>query len=343
MADAHISDDNAAMPSLEFLLAAALFVALARYVVSAGADMGMGLTYALVFGVHRHEIRRLILQRGTGLWAAKQVWLLFVAAVLLCAFPLAFVEILRSLHVPIAVFGLAVLLRAVGTVRYGQSPRLVWSVLFIVSNLLMAFLLGAMLGTTAAGFTAAGEGYVGRFIRPWLAPLPAAAGLLMAGWLMLLSAVTLWTEAREPVRETLRGTVLLAALLAYAASLAIMVLLPTQTPLVWQTLSGSWWWPVLALVMIGLALIVVVCAWKGWESLTKVFVLGHFAMMFLAWGLAQYPYLVVPHLTIYDAAVPKGSLRVLMAALLLGPVILFAVGYLVWRYIRTDVLLSRPH
>ena len=48
-----------------------------------------------------------------------------------------------------------------------------------------------------------------------------------------------------------------------------------------------------------------------------------------AWGIAQYPYLVPPYLTIFNAAAPEVTLRYILLALCLGGLVLFpALFYL---------------
>jgi cytochrome d ubiquinol oxidase subunit II len=53
------------------------------------------------------------------------------------------------------------------------------------------------------------------------------------------------------------------------------------------------------------------------------------------WALAQYPYLVVPSLTITNAAAPPQTLRLLLAALALGALVLLPSFYYLFRIFKS--------
>jgi cytochrome bd ubiquinol oxidase subunit II len=55
------------------------------------------------------------------------------------------------------------------------------------------------------------------------------------------------------------------------------------------------------------------------------------ALILLGWGLAQFPYLVVPDLTIHNAKTAESTLRLLVWALAAGALLLFpSFAYLYW-------------
>jgi cytochrome d ubiquinol oxidase subunit II len=53
------------------------------------------------------------------------------------------------------------------------------------------------------------------------------------------------------------------------------------------------------------------------------------SLVLLGWGMAQYPYLIVPDITIYGSAAPAATLRLLLLALAVGGLLLFpSLAYL---------------
>ena len=62
---------------------------------------------------------------------------------------------------------------------------------------------------------------------------------------------------------------------------------------------------------------------------------GQVACILVGWGLAQYPYLVIPDLTLTNAATVPSTLTALQSALAVGAAVLFpAFGYLFYVFKR---------
>ena len=65
---------------------------------------------------------------------------------------------------------------------------------------------------------------------------------------------------------------------------------------------------------------------------------GQVACVLVGWGLAQYPYLVIPDLTLTNAATVPSTLHAMQSALAVGAVVLFpAFGYLYYVFKRRQV------
>ena len=62
--------------------------------------------------------------------------------------------------------------------------------------------------------------------------------------------------------------------------------------------------------------------------------IGQVALIVIGWGLAQYPHLIAPDLTIRSAAAPPVALRVLVPALVVGGVILLPSLYYLLRIFK---------
>ena len=62
------------------------------------------------------------------------------------------------------------------------------------------------------------------------------------------------------------------------------------------------------------------------------------ACLVAGWGLAQYPYLIFPDLTLYDAAAPEPMLRFVLFTLPLGLALLLPSLWLLFRVFKGRVV-----
>ena len=64
-------------------------------------------------------------------------------------------------------------------------------------------------------------------------------------------------------------------------------------------------------------------------------------LILLGWAFSQYPYLVVPDLTMSDAAAPPQTLELLLWTLAIGVLLLFPSLYYLYRIFKGHTF-SRP-
>jgi cytochrome d ubiquinol oxidase subunit II len=77
------------------------------------------------------------------------------------------------------------------------------------------------------------------------------------------------------------------------------------------------------------ALLALVKLWRRRFAAARVLAALHVALTVAGWGLAQFPAIVPPDLTIASAAAPASVTRAVVGALLVGAVLLFpALFYL---------------
>ena len=174
------------------VLAGAIVVALNAYVVLAGADFGGGVWDLLARGPRRERQRELIAHAIGPVWEANHVWLILVVVLLFSCFPSAFSRLVISLHIPLTLVLVGIVLRGSAfTFRsYGGDDvpaQRHWGRLFASASLVTPLLLGVALGAIAAGRVVApsGTGFAADYVWPWLSPftvsvkptLPAVAEL----------------------------------------------------------------------------------------------------------------------------------------------------------------------
>ena len=77
--------------------------------------------------------------------------------------------------------------------------------------------------------------------------------------------------------------------------------------------------------------------WALWVRryfLARALGVGQVVLILWGWAAAQYPFLVPPQLSLYDAAAPPATLRLLLIALIAGAVVLFPSFYYLYRVFK---------
>ena len=86
---------------------------------------------------------------------------------------------------------------------------------------------------------------------------------------------------------------------------------------------------------------------SGWALLRRRFRLARaaavaqVALLLLSWGLAQYPYLIYPDVTVPDAAAPQPTLRFLLYAVPAGMALLAPSLWLLFRVFKRQQSVDR--
>lgn len=328
----------------ELLVAAVMMAALVLYALLGGADFGGGVWDLLASGP-RKAAQRALIERVIGpIWEANHVWLILAVVLLFCGFPAAFAAISVALHVPLTVFLLGVVFRGSAfTFRHydnrSDTAQKRWGVLFSVASVLAPVLLGVIVGAVASGQIRLENGIVvSGFFAPWLALFPLCVGLFTLALFAFLAAVYLTHEAAAdpPLAEDFRRRALAAgvvvALLALVTFAASYEGAPrvhaglTERPFTWPLHAGT----------AACALLAFHTLWTRRFRLARVAAAGQVALILLGWAASQYPYVLVPDLTLESAAGNPATLRLVLWALAAGSVVLFPSLLLLFRIFQRD-------
>jgi len=314
-----------------------ILIALNAYVVFAGADFGGGVWDLLAGGPRRAAQRGLIIEAIGPIWEANHVWLILVIVLLFTCFPPAFAEITTTLHIPLSLMLIGIVLRGSAfTFRTHHGPddamALHWGRIFAIASAVTPVFLGMCLGALASGAVprAGKTGFHDAFVAPWLTPFCFAVGLLALTLFAFLAAVYLTVEARDSaLREDFRRRALAAAAAVFVAAAGTLALALAGAPLVGRGLSASAWALPLH-VATGLAAVTAIGAlWRRHYRVARVAAAGQVSLILWGWALAQHPYVVPPALTIAEAAAPTITLTLVAWALGVGALVLFpSLAYL---------------
>jgi cytochrome d ubiquinol oxidase subunit II len=331
---------------LDLVLAGAILVSLTFYALMGGADYGAGVWNLLARGPLAPRQRDLISAAIGPIWEANHVWLILVVTILFTAFPPAFALITTTLHIPLTLLLIGIVLRGsafafhtgdvVSRTNRSEGSAAWWERVFALSSVITPVLLGVVVGAIASGrLGSATGGFLDVFVHPWLAPFPLAVGGFALALFAFLAAVYLILETtKEELREQFRRHALAASFVVGALAFAVVVLGKSGAPEVSDGLSRSLWGR-LVLASAGMfALGGMMCLWRRRYRLARLCAVGQVMLILWGWGLAQFPYLVEPSLTIDNAAAPPETLRLLVIFLLLGGIVLFPSLYYLYRVFK---------
>ncbi|MFE4819078.1 cytochrome d ubiquinol oxidase subunit II [Streptomyces sp. NPDC056704] len=314
---------------IENVVAWVLLVAVAAYACAGGTDYGAGFWDLVAGGAERGKRPRWLIDHAMEpVWETNNVWLVFVLVIMWTGFPVLFQTLFSAMWLPLALAAVGLVLRGAGFALRKPTRRLagrrIYGAVFAVSSLLTPFFLGAAVGGIATGRVAPGTQ---ASADAWSNGTSVIAGLLTVAATAFLGAVFLTADARRFDAPDLVGYFRLRAwcTLVVLAVLAVVGLTVTHddAPYVYDGLTGG-----IGLVLVLIAVVsALTTAWllyrvaTGWARVTAI---GSVALVVVAWGLAQRPYLIPTSLTVSQAAGAATTLRWLMlvtvvAVVLVGP------------------------
>lgn len=319
------------MPDPASMVAGVMAVALLVYALTGGADFGGGVWDLLASGPRAARQRTLAAKAIAPIWEVNHVWMILVVVLLFVCFPTAFAAISISLHVPLTLMLIGIVLRGTAFTfqHYGiQSDETGqrWRVLFAVSSVATPVLLGIIVGACVSGRIRVDAP---DFFASWMGVFPLAVGGFFLALCAYLAAVYLTVEAEEAALKADFRTRAIGAGIAVGVMAALcLVLSGSGAPQLHEGLVGS----PRALVghtATGLcALGALGALWTRRYRLARMLAVAQTVGIFAGWGFAQAPWLVVPDLTIAGAASPDNVL--VSTLVILGGGSLLLVPALVW-------------
>ncbi len=315
---------------LEATLAIVLLISLTFYALMGGADFGAGIWHLLARGSSRRDQHRLIGDAMGPIWEVNHVWLILIVTILFTAFPAAYVQISIRLHIPLTLLVIGIVLRgsAFAFRHYDVKDdeiHLRWDQLFAVSSLISPLLLGVIIGAITAGhFPVNSESFFQGYVSLWIQPFPLIMGIFTLSLFAYLAATYLLLETNNyQLQEIFRKRAIIAVLVVGFLEEAVLILGKSRAPQLWGELQNSVWG---ACIQLGVGGFAIAAIWflmsrRYWWARTCAIL--QVTLTVWAWGIAQFPYLVPPYLTVFNASAPEITLQLVTVALFLGALLLF--------------------
>jgi cytochrome d ubiquinol oxidase subunit II len=312
-----------------------ILVGLTAYVVLGGADFGAGLWQLLAGrGPGAERIREHAHRSMAPVWEANHVWLIFVLTVLWTSYPEVFGSVASTLSLPLAAAGLGIVARgAAYALRAGardvrEASRI--DLIFAASSVLTPFALGCAVGAVAAGRVPVGNA-AGDLLTSWTGALSLVLGALAVATSAHLAAVFLAADAarrgERALVDAFRARALAAGIAAGALAGAALAAVRADAPRLFDALTSS---PAVACVAgsaaAGLATLALVAA-RRFEP-ARYLAAAAVGAVVAGWAVGQWP-VVLPGLTVEQAAAPRDTLVAVIVAIAAGAIVVLpALGAL---------------
>jgi cytochrome d ubiquinol oxidase subunit II len=317
------------------LVAVVLMVGIVAYAIFGGADFGAGFWDLVAGGAERGKQPRSVVDHSIGpVWEANHVWLIFILVVLWTAFSEAFASIMLTLFVPLSLAALGIVLRgssfAFRKEVFRTSSRRNFGAAFASSSVLVPFCMGAVAGAVASGRVPAG-GVAGDPWDSWINPTSILGGVLAVTVCAYLAAVYMVWDAKrvadDNMVEYFRRRAIGAAVVAGIVAVAGIFVLFDDARYVFDGLTSRAAPLVVISAICGIGSIVLLL--RSDHRFARFLAIGAVASVVLAWGVAQWPYLLPESLKVSQAAAPDATLAtVLIVFVIAAIVILPSLGLL---------------
>ena len=310
-------------------VAVVLFAAVSAYAVLAGADFGAGFWDLTAGGTQRGARPREVIDHSIApVWEANHVWLIFTFVVLWTCFPEAYASITLTLFVPLTIAALGIVLRgasfAFRKAVFRTRDRRNFGAAFAISSVIVPYCMGAVAGGIASGRVPAG-GKAGDPVDSWINPTSILGGVLAICVVAYLAAVYLvWDAQRlgdEPMVEYFRGRAIAAGVAAGVVAAVGIVVLAADADYLFDGLTSR----ALPLVILS-GVCGVATLWllrRHQHRGARLTAIAAVASVVVAWGVAQWDYMLPESLTVEAAAAPSGTIGAVLVATALAVVLIF--------------------
>jgi cytochrome d ubiquinol oxidase subunit II len=325
-------------------VAVVLFVGVTAYALFAGADFGAGFWDLVAGGAERGERPRRIVQHSIGpVWEANHVWLIFVLVVLWTGFSEAFASITLTLFVPLSLAALGIVLRgssfAFRKEVFRTSSRRNFGAAFALSSVLVPYCMGAVAGAIASGRVPAG-GEAGDPWDSWINATSILGGILAVTVCAYLAAVYLvWDADRlgdAAMVEYYRQRAVGAGVVSGFVALVGIVVLHDDARYVFDGLTSRALPLVIISALCGVACLVLLL--RDDHRGARVFAMGAVASVVVAWGVAQWPYLLPTSLKVSQAAAPDATLATILVVFGIAAIVILPSLGLLYRLDQRSML-----
>ena len=322
-------------PTLWYLVIGLLF---SGYAILEGFDFGAG-AWHLFF--QKDLSRRVAINAIAPVWDANQVWLVIGGGALFAGFPVMYATMLSAMYVPFMLFLMFNILRA-AAIKFRSAEdmlwwRKTWDIVYSVSSIMIAFLLGIVLGNILQGFPLGeNHSYKGGMFFSFLNPYAIMVGLTTLSLFMTQGAIYLLikTEGRLHSRLTflLKKGIIFFIISLGITTLYTLIFIPEVTA---TFRNNPFYFITPILSFLAVANVPRLASKKSYmqalifSSLTMALLLGLVA-------LQLYPTLLISTIdpkysvTIYNAASSQKSLGIMLTIVLIGTPLL--AGYFIFLY-----------
>jgi len=332
-------------PTWWFLVVGGLF---SGYAILDGFDFGAG-AWHLFF--RKEENRRIALNAIGPVWDGNEVWLVIGGGALFAGFPVMYATFFSSLYIPFMLFLLNIILRAIAIEFRGKEPMLwwrrTWDITYSISSILLAFLLGVVIGNVLRGIQIGPDyQYQGDGFFEFLNPYAILTGFTTLTLFMVHGAnyLLLKTEGRLYAKlQLLLKKGIIAFILSFAITTLYTLIFIEHLTVVFKENPVLFIVPVL--VFLSVANIPRLASKRKYRT-AFLFSSLVTALLMVIVALELYPQLLVStiddaySISIYDAASSDKSLKIMLTIAAIGTPLVLGYTYFVYKTFAGKVKLD---
>lgn len=332
-------------PTWWFLVVGGLF---SGYAILDGFDFGAG-AWHLFF--RKEENRRIALNAIGPVWDGNEVWLVIGGGALFAGFPVMYATFFSSLYIPFMLFLLNIILRAVAIEFRGKEPMLwwrrTWDVIYSISSILLAFLLGVVIGNVLRGIQIGPNyQYQGDGFFEFLNPYALLTGFTTLTLFMVHGAnyLLLKTEGRLYAKlQLLLKKGIIAFILSFAITTLYTLIFIEHLTVVFK--ENPIFFIVPVVVFLSVANIPRLASKRKYRA-AFLFSSLVTALLMVIVALELYPQLLVStiddaySISIYDAASSDKSLKIMLTIAVIGTPLVLGYTYFVYKTFAGKVTLD---
>lgn len=327
---------------MEILGISVLWTFLFGYVILGSIDFGAGFFNAYSIFTGKERVLSKIIQRYLSpVWEVTNVFFVFFFVGIVGFFPQSAFYFGTILLVPgsIALILMAIRGSYYAFESYGTKGHKGYAFMYGLAGLLIPASLSVVLAIAQGGFVEIVDGSpVLDYFALFTSPLSWSIVVLALVAVLYISAVFLTWYADKAqdadARDLMRKYALFWAIPLIVAASGIIIELYSHNRALFDGIMNLWYMFAISFILWALTVWFI---WKKRNYTTAVWLLiGQFAFAFYGYGIAHYPYLLYPHLSIYEGFTNQAMAISLVVVFVLGLALLIPSLYLLVRLFLFD-------
>ncbi|MFT4533644.1 MAG: cytochrome d ubiquinol oxidase subunit II [Saprospiraceae bacterium] len=319
-------------------------ISLVLYMILGGADFGAGIIELFIGDKSNSTVSRAM----APVWEANHMWLIIAVVILFNGFPKAYVILSTNLHIPVLLFLIAIIMRGTAfTFRhydaYHDKSEKIYSTIFRYSSLLAVFFMGITISAFFSGTIPSDTSgtFTEQYIYTWFNWFAVSVGVFLVTISAYIAGIFLLGEVEtEDGYNSIRKFILWIFGLSIISGSSIFIS-SFVSDLQFHKLFLSHPIPIGAGVFASLIAPYIhklIQAKKIWTM--RIVVGAQMVLIMIGWFIIQWPNLVVfsdgSMLSMYDAAGPVATMKVLFFSLAIGVVVIFPSLYYLFRLFKSE-------
>ncbi len=317
-------------------------VIIGGYLILDGFDMGVGILHMVV--ARTDAERRTLLNSIGPVWDGNEVWLVLGGGVLFAVFPFAYASLFSGFYIAFMLVLTVIILRAVTLEFRSQRPgaawRSSWDLVFSLSSLVLALLLGVAFGAIIAGVPLGADQEIRTTLFELLTPFALLVGLATVAMFAMHGAIYLIMKTEGELQARCkRYLIYLMGGFVALNTLVVIVAVIMGMPFTDRYLDEIW-----PIILPAAALVAMGAVWYFVQRARYFSAFTASSLMILlllaAGAIGMHPNLLISsidaayNLTIFNAASGENTLMVALVIALIGMpfVLLYTTGvYYIFR------------